>query len=501
MSYKKHYYYTLLIDLILVSVIFIVCRLIMSAKSGWFWYGAIFIWIFIGLILQKFNFQRFKRSWQALLIMIIVNGISLFILYLFSIFLELTFFWSWKYLLLILTLTLMEFVLYRSYVYFVRKKNAYEMDTQGLEFYHSEAKIKLDDVIDVVSPRITAVFSSLKNETEKNSKEWCYTHKDSFGDDFMVFASNDILSMFGVSTKEYKFICDTSKLNDVRYINQYLIKINELLPFGGVLMGCCETSKTRKRRYLKSYFTPLNYILYTFDFLWHRMAPKLHATRKFYFALTKGKHRVFPYPEILGRLYSCGFEVIQEDYINNLYFFAVVKTNVPYESSNPTYGVFIKLKRVGKNGKLIGIYKFRTMHAYSEYLQPYIYQKYQLKRGGKFAHDFRVSYWGQFLRKFWIDELPMLLNLIKGDIKLVGVRPLSQHYFSLYTPEMQALRIQVKPGLLPPFYSGEKPQTLDEVQENEKQYIEAYLKHPLKTDWKYFWKIMYMIIFKRKRSE
>jgi len=66
---------------------------------------------------------------------------------------------------------------------------------------------------------------------------------------------------------------------------------------------------------------------------------------------------------------------------------------------------------------------------------------------------------------------------------------------------MQALRIKVKPGLLPPFYSGDKPKTIEEVQENERQYIEAYLKNPLRTDWKYFWKIVWNIVFKRKRSE
>ncbi|NLJ82755.1 MAG: hypothetical protein GX330_06490 [Bacteroidales bacterium] len=501
MNFNKQHRIVLFIDFVLVSIVFISCHFIMSAKSGWFWFGAILIWILIGFIFQKFSYRKQKSFWQVLACILFINGISLLVLFFFANYIGLTLFWSWKYMLLVLALTLMEIFLLYEYLRFVKRKNLYEIDTQELEPYHGQAKIKLKDVLDEVTPRIKEVFDSLKKDPSISQREWYNANKDSFGSDFVLFSSDDILSMFGTSTKEHRFICDVSKLNDVRYINQYFIKINELLPFGGVFIACCETSKTRKRRYLKSYFTPLNYVLYTFDFIWHRIAPKLHSTRKLYFAVTKGKHRVFPYPEILGRLYSCGFEIATESYTRNLYYFAVVKTNLPYESSNPTYAPFIKLKRVGKNGKLIGIYKFRTMHAYSEYLQPYVYQKYKLKKGGKFAYDFRVSNWGRFLRKFWLDELPMLFNLFKGDIKLVGVRPLSQHYFSLYTPEMQALRIQVKPGLLPPFYSGEKPQTLDEVQENEKQYIEAYLKHPFRTDWKYFWKIMYMIIFKRKRSE
>ena len=94
----------------------------------------------------------------------------------------------------------------------------------------------------------------------------------------------------------------------------------------------------------------------------------------------------------------------------------------------------------------------------------------------------------------------MIINLLKRQMKLVGVRPLSLHYYSLYTPEMQQLRIKVKPGLLPPFYS-DMPQTLEEVQESERKYIEAYMKAPFRTDWKYFWRIVKNIVFKKKRSK
>ena len=108
---------------------------------------------------------------------------------------------------------------------------------------------------------------------------------------------------------------------------------------------------------------------------------------------------------------------------------------------------------------------------------------------------------GAILRKTWLDELPMVVNMLKGEIKLVGVRPLSRQFFSLYTPEMQELRIKTKPGLLPPlYYEDEQPETLEEIQESEKKYCEAYLRHPFRTDWKYFWGIMKNIIVKHKRS-
>ena len=85
-------------------------------------------------------------------------------------------------------------------------------------------------------------------------------------------------------------------------------------------------------------------------------------------------------------------------------------------------------------------------------------------------------------------------------MKLVGVRPLSEQYFNLYSPEIQELRIKTKPGMLPPFYA-DMPETIDEIQESERRYCEAYLEHPLRTDWKYFWRIMKKILIERKRSK
>ena len=85
------------------------------------------------------------------------------------------------------------------------------------------------------------------------------------------------------------------------------------------------------------------------------------------------------------------------------------------------------------------------MYPYSEFLQDYIYQKCNLQEGGKFNHDIRVNTIGRIMRKFWIDELPMIINLIKGDMKLVGVRPLSNQYFNLYCDELQKMRIKFKP--------------------------------------------------------
>jgi lipopolysaccharide/colanic/teichoic acid biosynthesis glycosyltransferase len=143
----------------------------------------------------------------------------------------------------------------------------------------------------------------------------------------------------------------------------------------------------------------------------------------------------------------------------------------------------------------------RTMHAYSEYLQEYIYKQHSLQEGGKFSNDFRVTNWGRFLRTFWLDELPMIFNLLNGDLKIVGVRPLSNHYFSLYNNDLQEKRKKVKPGLIPPYYAQfPTPKTLDEVMANEDEYLESYFNKPFRTDCIYFCRAFYNIVFRRARS-
>ena len=128
-----------------------------------------------------------------------------------------------------------------------------------------------------------------------------------------------------------------------------------------------------------------------------------------------------------------------------------------------------------------------------------MFLKNDLKDGGKIKDDFRISLEGKFLRKFWIDELPMLYNLLKGEMKLVGVRPLSAHYFSLYTKELQELRVTTKPGLIPPFYV-DMPVTLEQIMASEMKYLRAYKKRPICTDFVYFFKSLYSILIKRNRS-
>lgn len=294
-------------------------------------------------------------------------------------------------------------------------------------------------------------------------------------------------------------IINLQLINAVPNINILFKATNQALPMDGLYFSYAETIITRKKKILKRSFPPFNYIHYIWDYLFHRVFPKVYPLRIVYNWLNHS-NRAISRAELLGRLYAAGFKIVDEDYVNDKFVFIAQKVKTPLNLDYETIGGLIKLKRLGKNGKIIGVYKFRTMHPYSEFIQEYIYHKNDLSEGGKFKDDFRVNTLGKYLRKMWIDELPMFINVLKGEMKIVGVRPLSKHYFSLYTKELQDLRTSTKPGLLPPFYA-DTPVTLDEIMESELRYLTAYKKHPLRTDIQYFFKILFNILIKRRRSQ
>lgn len=226
----------------------------------------------------------------------------------------------------------------------------------------------------------------------------------------------------------------------------------------------------------------------------NRIFHKLPFTKQIYFAATKGKVRVISKAEIFGRVCFCGFEIMAEKEIDERLYFLACKAKTCSIEQSPSYGPLVGFTRIGENNEPIRTHKFRTMHPYSEFLQDYVYSKSGLREGGKMDGDFRITEWGKWMRKLWLDELPMLYNWVRGDLKLFGVRPLSPHYLSLYPKDLQNLRKGVRPGLVPPFYA-DMPKTFDEICESERRYIEAYLERPVRTQSRYFWRSFYNIVF------
>jgi lipopolysaccharide/colanic/teichoic acid biosynthesis glycosyltransferase len=99
-------------------------------------------------------------------------------------------------------------------------------------------------------------------------------------------------------------------------------------------------------------------------------------------------------------------------------------------------GAFFRQVRVGRNGREFRLLKFRTMRPGSE-------AKGQITVGGR---DPRITGIGYFLRKTKLDELPQLINVLVGDMSIVGPRPEVPKYVALYTPEQHAV-LNVRPGI------------------------------------------------------
>lgn len=103
------------------------------------------------------------------------------------------------------------------------------------------------------------------------------------------------------------------------------------------------------------------------------------------------------------------------------------------ESKGP--GLFVQ-ERIGLNGRPFGLYKFRSMRTDSE-------SESLITIGD---NDHRITRIGHFIRKYKLDELPQLLNVLKGDMSLVGPRPEVRKYVELYTAEQRKV-LNVKPGI------------------------------------------------------
>lgn len=173
-------------------------------------------------------------------------------------------------------------------------------------------------------------------------------------------------------------------------------------------------------------------------------------------------------------------------------FMFVISLIVNFESIG---GFFYFQQRVGKNGKDFKLIKFRTMYVGAD--------KNGLITVG--TNDKRITGFGKFLRKFKLDELPQLFNVIIGDMSIVGPRPEVRKYVNLYNSE-QLKVLSVRPGLTD--YASiiyiEENKILSESDDPEKMYVEKIMPHKLELNLKYIknqtiftdLKIIFKTIFK-----
>jgi len=298
---------------------------------------------------------------------------------------------------------------------------------------------------------------------------------------------------------QHSLIINVAPLNDLMSIGSMIKMIQKKPRPGGIYFSSyypLEETYHRLRKKMPKFMFLINYPIH---FIFFRILPKLPYINSIYFYLTKGKGRALSTAEVFGRLNYWGFKVESTIKINHKVYFAAKLVNTKSPEKHPSYGPVVQLKRIGLNRELITIYKLRTMHPYSEFIQKEVYENNHLNEQGKLKDDFRITQWGKVLRKLWIDELPQLVNWVRGEVNLVGVRALSEHYFSLYPKDLQDLRTQFKPGLVPPYYA-DMPKSFDDIIESERKYLLRKKDKPFTTDVIYFYQAFKNIVFKGARS-
>ncbi len=136
---------------------------------------------------------------------------------------------------------------------------------------------------------------------------------------------------------------------------------------------------------------------------------------------------------------------------------------------------FFIQERIGQFGKPFGLFKFRSMSVNSS-------QKVQITVG----RDPRITKVGHFIRRYKLDELPQLINVLKGDMSLVGPRPEVAKYVNLYTEQQRSV-LQVKPGITD--YASleyfEESELLSKSANPEKTYIEEIMPAKIQINLKY----------------
>ncbi|MCI8521120.1 MAG: sugar transferase [Clostridia bacterium] len=157
--------------------------------------------------------------------------------------------------------------------------------------------------------------------------------------------------------------------------------------------------------------------------------------------------------------------------------------------------VIYKQKRVGKNNKLFDMYKFRSMCIGAENMRAEL-MKYNEMDGPvfKIKNDPRITKVGKFIRKYSIDELPQLVNILKGDMSIVGPRPPLLDEVAQYT-DYHRQRLMVTPGLTCFWQAyGRSDLSFEDWVDMDMKYIK---RRSISLDISLIIRTVYAVIFKR----
>jgi len=160
--------------------------------------------------------------------------------------------------------------------------------------------------------------------------------------------------------------------------------------------------------------------------------------------------------------------------------------------------ILFKQNRVGQNGRHFGLYKYRSMVSDAESKKKELMEKNRVKDGYMFKieNDPRITKVGAFLRKTSLDELPQFINVLKGEMSLVGTRPPTIDEVEKYK-NLHHRRISIKPGITGMWQISGRSQItdFDEVVRLDTYYIDNW---SVGKDIEIIFKTMFMLLFKNK---
>ena len=173
-------------------------------------------------------------------------------------------------------------------------------------------------------------------------------------------------------------------------------------------------------------------------------------------------------------------------------FFILISILIKLDSKGP---LVFSQSRVGKNNKDFFVYKFRTMYVNSDKLG-------LLTVGGR---DARITTVGYYLRKYKVDELPQLFNVLLGSMSLVGPRPEVRKYVDMYTPEQKRV-FSIRPGITDwaSIQYRDENIILEKATDPEKEYVNIIIPDKIKYNLIYiekynvleYLKIIFMTVWK-----
>jgi lipopolysaccharide/colanic/teichoic acid biosynthesis glycosyltransferase len=154
-------------------------------------------------------------------------------------------------------------------------------------------------------------------------------------------------------------------------------------------------------------------------------------------------------------------------------FFVFFALSIRQEDAGP---VFYRGERIGLSGKPFRIYKFRTMVVDAE----------RLGGASTADDDPRITRIGKFLRKYKLDELPQLINVLRGDMSIVGPRPEVRHYADMYTEQEKSI-LTIRPGITDwaSIWNADEGAVLAGAEDPERAYMELIRPKKLQLQMKY----------------